>query len=406
MPISNEFIRLSPLVLLTLTACGGGGGGNGGAGLDPPGPSNPPPVSTVQTQQVFANVAITQPTALTQAPGDPTRWFAIGRGGLVTVFNNDTANATGSTFLNVTGRVDSSFNESGLLGIAFHPEFATNGEVFISYTAPGPLTSVVSRFRSLDGNQTLDPASEEILLYVTQEFSNHNGGDIHFGPDGILYIGFGDGGSGGDPNSRGQDTNNLLGTIVRIDVDIAAGYNTPPTNAFPAGALCGAGGFGGGDCSEIFAWGFRNPWRFSFDQMTGELWVGDVGQGAWEEIDRVSVGENYGWNTREGAHCFNPSSGCNTNGLIDPITEYGRSEGQSITGGYVYRGTAIAGLVGHYIFGDFASGRIWSVPADSPIGTAPNEIADTTYLISAFAEGIDGELYVVDYGGTVHQIIP
>jgi glucose/arabinose dehydrogenase len=358
----------------------------------------------VQTQRVFAGVTLSAPTALRQAPNDATRWFALNQAGVVTVFANDPANATGSIFLNINdGRVQCC-GEAGLLGIAFHPDFSTNGEVFVSYTAPG-LTSRISRFRSFDGNLTLDATSEEILLTVTQPAGNHNGGDLHFGPDGFLYIGFGDGGSAGDPGGNGQNTTTLLGAILRIDVDTVGGYGIPPGNPF-AGNAPSVQGICGASCPEIYAWGFRNPWRFSFDSVTGELWVGDVGQGAWEEVDRVSVGQNYGWNTREGAHCYSPSSGCSTAGLTDPITEYDHSLGVSITGGYVYRGAAIPGLQGQYVFGDFGSGRIWSVPADSPIGTTPTQLADTSHSIAAFAEGVDGELYVVDYGGSIHQIIP
>ena len=248
--------------------------------------------------------------------------------------------------------------------------------------------------------------SEEILLTVIQPQNNHNGGDIHFGPDGFLYIGFGDGGGANDPNGHGLNTTNLLGTMVRIDVDSVVGYEIPPGNPF-AGNTLSVQGFCGGNCPEIYAWGFRNPWRFSFDPQIGALWVGDVGQGAWEEVDRVALGQNYGWNTREGAHCFNPSSGCSTAGLTDPITEYDHGVGNSITGGYVYRGTAIPALVGQYLFGDFGSGRLWAVPANSPIGTAPTQIADTTHAISSFGQGVNGELYVVDFfGGSIHQIIP
>ncbi len=192
--------------------------------------------------------------------------------------------------------------------------------------------------------------------------------------------------------------------MVRINVDVAMGYDIPPSNRFEGGAQCSPVPVGA-DCPEIYAWGFRNPWRFSFDSVTGELWVGDVGQGDWEEVDRVELGENFGWNVREGAHCFEPPNGCGTN-FVDPITEYANSGGSSITGGYVYRGSAIPTLQGQYVFADFASGRIWAVAADSPIGTVPAEIADTSYLISAFGEGVDGELYVLDYGtGTIHQII-
>jgi len=393
-----------PALFLIFAGCGGSGGnGNGGGPMNPPGPGNPPPVGSVQTQQVFAAVNLTSPTALRQAPNDATRWFALNQSGVVTVFNNDPMNATGTTFLNIAGRVQCC-GETGLLGIAFHPDFANNHEVYVSYTAPGP-TSRVSRFRSFDGNLTLDPMSEEILLTASQPAGNHNGGDIHFGPDGMLYIGFGDGGGAGDPQGNGQNTNTLLGAMLRIDVNTPGGYAIPPGNPF-AGNAQAVQGSCGASCPEIYAWGFRNPWRFSFDSMTGDLWVGDVGQGSWEEVDRVSMGENYGWNTREGAHCYSPSSGCSTAGLVDPITEYSHSQGISITGGFVYRGAAIPALQGQYLFGDFGSGRIWAVPVNSPIGTDPTEIVDTSLSISAFAEGVDGELYVVDYGGRIYRIVP
>jgi glucose/arabinose dehydrogenase len=324
------------------------------------------------------------------------------------VFDNDPG-ATASVFLDIQSRV-STTGEGGLLGIAFHPNFATNGEVFISYTAPGaPLVSTISRFRSFDGNLTLAAGSEEVILTVLQDFGNHNGGDIAFGPDGYLYATLGDGGSGGDPNGRAQDVTNLLGTIVRVDVDVpGGGYALVDGNPFagPTSQAC-LQGFGASACPEIFAWGFRNPWRFAFDTETGRLWVGDVGQNSWEEVDRVVVGENYGWNVREGAHCFAPPTGC-SEAFVDPISEYDHSLGRSITGGFVYRGSAIPPLVGYYVFGDFGSGRIWAVPASSPVGSEPVEIADTDLSIVSFAQGPDGELYVVDFGnpGGIHRLVP
>jgi len=408
--IMSKANHTSLVALLTLlAACGGGAGTT--LGPQPPPPSGDPPPSggppAVQTQQVFDQINLSLPLVLAQAPNDASRFFAAERAGRVSVFGSDPATAARATFLDISARVNAS-GEGGLLGLAFHPEFATNGEVYVSYTRTGsPLESVISRFRSLDGNQTLDPASEEILLTVLQPFSNHNGGDLAFGPDGLLYAGFGDGGSGGDPQGNGQDPTNLLGTIIRIDVNVAQGYTIPPTNPFAQNAPCGLqGGFGGGSCPEIYAWGFRNPWRFSFDRQAGALWVGDVGQGSWEEVDRVDPGENYGWNVREGAHCFSPSSGCGTN-FVDPITEYDHSVGNSITGGYVYRGSALPDLQGFYLFGDFGSGRIWAVPADSPIGTAPVEIANTNHQIASFAEANDGELYILDFasGGSLHRIV-
>jgi len=399
MSLSNPGNRLRHALPLLFLLAGCSSGGN----FDLPDPND----LVVQTQQVFAGVNLSLPTSLVQAPNDASRWFAIEKAGRIIVFNNDTVNSSGSTFLDIRPRVDSVPNEAGLLGIAFHPDFATNGEVFVSYTAPTPLTSTISRFRSFDGNQTLDPTSEEIILTVIQEAGNHNGGDIAFGraPTNYLFAGFGDGGGGGDPNGNGQNTTTLLGSIIRIDVNIAVGYNIPPLNPFAGNAQCLMGS-GAGSCPEIFAWGFRNPWRFSFDSMTGELWAGDVGQDDWEEVDRVQIGQNYGWNTREGAHCYPPGTSCDPTGLTDPITEYDHTLGNSITGGYVYRGTAIPDLIGQYVFGDFDSGRIWAVPATSDIGTDPLLIAITDHRIAAFGEGVDGELYLLDYiAGTIHQII-
>ncbi len=401
MPSPANHLQFTSALLVLLTGCGGGGSGGG---FDLPEPDDP----LVQTQQVFAGVDLSLPTSLVQAPNDASRWFAIEKAGRIVVFDNDDVNATGTEFLDISDRVESGPDEAGLLGIAFHPDFATNGQVFVSYTAPGPLTSTISRFRSFDGNLTLDAAPEDIILTVIQEAGNHNGGDIAFGPAPFYYLfaGFGDGGGGGDPNGNGQNTTTLLGSIIRIDVSIPIGYDIPPFNPFAGNAQCLMGS-GGGNCPEIFAWGFRNPWRFSFDRMTGDLWVGDVGQGDWEEVDRVQIGQNYGWNTREGAHCYPPGIPCDATGLTDPITEYDHGLGSSITGGYVYRGTLIPDLIGQYVFGDFGSGRIWAVPATSLIGTNPMEIVHTTHSIAAFGEGVDGELYLLDYGaGTIHQIIP
>ncbi|HZD53710.1 MAG TPA: PQQ-dependent sugar dehydrogenase, partial [Woeseiaceae bacterium] len=261
----------------------------------------------------------------------------------------------------------------------------------------------VSRF-VVDGNGNLDEASEEIVLRIPQPNTNHDGGNIVFGPDGFLYIGFGDGGGAGDPDENGQDTTTLLGTILRVDVDGGTPYAIPTDNPFASDTNC-VDGVGTADCPEIFAWGFRNPWRFSFDAGTGELWVGDVGQNTWEEIDRVELSGNYGWNDREGAHCFDPPTGCSTDS-IDPITEYGHDVGSSVTGGYVYRGADIPDLTGFYVFGDFGSGRIWVVSTESEQDTAPDELLDTPLGISSFAESNAGELYVLDFNaGTIHRIV-
>jgi uncharacterized repeat protein (TIGR03806 family) len=355
----------------------------------------------VTTQPVFPSLRFAQPIFVLQAPGDASRLFVVERAGVVRVFPNDDAVATASTFINITARVHRTADgEEGLLGMAFHPRFATNHEVFLSYTGFGGSThlrSVISRFKSNDNGATLDPSSEEILLTVEQPYGNHNGGGIAFGPDGYLYIGLGDGGSAGDPHNYAQNLDSLLGKFLRIDVDGARPYAIPATNPFRTR----------GGKPEIYAWGLRNPWRWSFDRATGELWAGDVGQGTFEEVDRIVLGGNYGWRIREGTECYFPRP-CNGAGLIDPIVQYPRSEGVSITGGYVYRGTAIPSLVGRFIYGDFVSGRIWAVSSDPITGAArPQLLVSTSLNISSFGELADGEVLVADFnGGRLHKLVP
>lgn len=372
---------------------------------DPQPPAEPPPIAV---ERVFQQLAFVQPLLALQAPGDDTRWFVVEKGGTVRVFPNDPDAAVDDVrvFADLEGRVNSSFSESGLLGMAFHPDFTVNGEVFLSYTRTGtgaPLESVVSRFTVAD-NGSLDVSFEDIILTVTQPNTNHNGGNIVFGPDGFLYIGLGDGGGAGDPGGNGQDTTTLLGSVLRIDVDTASPYAIPPDNPFANNPECFQA-VNATDCPEIFAWGFRNPWRFSFDRETGELWLGDVGQNAWEEVDLVELSGNYGWNQREGAHCFEPQEGCSIDN-IDPIAEYGHDLGNSITGGYVYRGSAIPDLAGFYLFADFGSGRIWAISSASEQGTEPDELLATGLNIASFAESNSGELFIVDLStGTMHRIV-
>jgi glucose/arabinose dehydrogenase len=292
-----------------------------------------------------------------------------------------------------------------LLGFAFHPDFPATPEAFVSYTRTGaPLVSYVSRFFSTDAGLTLSAGSEEVILTVLQEAANHNGGDLHFGPDGNLYLGLGDSGGVGDPRDYAQNTSTLHGSIVRLNIDGATPYDIPAGNPFSTSAQC-TQGFGSAPCPEIFAWGLRNPWRFSFDTSTGKLWAGDVGQGSWEEIDVIAVGENYGWNDREGAHCFDPPSGCATN-FVDPVTEYDHSMGTSVTGGYVYRGSAIPDLVGWYVFGDFGSGALFAIPEDSQPDVMPEVLEQTGLSIVSFAQDNDGELYLLDFSvGTIHKVL-
>jgi len=369
----------------------------------------PPPVLQAAVQRVFDQLSFSSPVALVQAPGDDTQWFAVEQSGVVRVFDNDPAVSSSAVFIDISGRVNSGPSEAGLLGIAFDPAFPIDDAVYLSYTQTGsPLVSVISRFTldAITGN--LDAASEFPILTVPQDFGNHNGGNIAFGPDGFLYAGFGDGGSGGDPNDRAQDTRFILGSIVRLDVDVLppTEYLIPATNPFSSNTNC-MDGTGATDCPEIYAWGFRNPWRYSFDRQTGALWIGDVGQSSWEEIDRVDLGMNYGWNDREGAHCYPPAATTCDLMNVDPITEYANDvDNRSVTGGYVYRGAAIPALQGYYLFGDFVSGRIWGVPADSAQGVVPELLVDTTLSISSFAEGVDGELYALDYvSGGIYQIV-
>lgn len=390
-------------VLMVVSACGGGGGG--GAPVGPPvvTPPSTPTIPVITTQPAYVNVSFSQPVSLKQAPGDNSRWFVVQKGGVIRTFANDSAVTTATDFLDISGVVNSS-NEGGLLGLAFHPDFPTTPYAYVSYTrTSAPLVSWVSRFSTLDGGLTLDAGTEMPLFTVEQFDTNHNGGDIAFGPDGMLYVGFGDGGGGGDPQGNGQNLLTLPGSMVRIDVDSAMPFAIPPDNPFASNSLCTTGS-GGAPCPEIFAYGFRNPWRFSFDMTTGKLWAGDVGQGDWEEIDVVEVGENYGWNIREGAHCFNPSVGCRTD-LVDPITEYPRASGGSVTGGYVYRGSTIPDLVGWYVFGDFITGQIYAVPEDSPTGTSPQDMDASGLSIVSFGQDQNGELYVVDFSGTLHMVV-
>jgi glucose/arabinose dehydrogenase len=293
----------------------------------------------------------------------------------------------------------------GLLGLAFHPDFQTNRKFYVNYVrnAGGQFQSVIAEYLASVANPNqADAASERILLTVNQvsNFTNHKAGQLAFGLDGFLYFGLGDGGSGGDPFGHGQNTQTLLGKMLRIDVDaVSPGlqYRIPPDNPFVAG----------GGLPEIWAYGFRNPWRFSFDRSTNRVFVADVGQDNFEEIDLLQKGGNYGWNTMEGQHCFNPPTGCNMAGLILPIAEYSHQEGNAVIGGFVYRGANIPALRGAYIFGDLGTGKIWELQETSP---SPNNWARTLLLqsgvmITSFGQDATGELYVVDLSGNVSKLV-
>ena len=299
-------------------------------------------------------------------------------------------------------RVSRRGSEEGLLGLAFDPN--DDRHLYAYYSAANPRRSVVSRFNyGSDGTpaqgEAADPATELVILEVGQPYPNHNGGQIAFGPDGYLYIGLGDGGSAGDPLGSGQDTSTLLGSILRIDVSKATPtqpYAIPPDNPFADG----------GGRPEIWAYGLRNPWRFSFDRETGDLWAGDVGQNEWEEIDIIERGGNYGWNILEGNHCFRPREGCDREGAIPPVWEYSLDGAPcSVIGGYVYRGDAIPWLRGAYVYGDFCSGKVYGLRYQDGQVTEHKELADTGLRIMSFAEDNAGELYLLSQSEGVYRLV-
>lgn len=376
----------------------------GGSDDAPPLPvDEPSPPVTLAVQRVFPSLSFARPVAMLQAPNDNSRWFVVEQGGVVRAFSNDQAATSTVVFLDITDRVDGT-GEMGLLGLAFHPNFPGDPRVFVHYTnEDSGRVSRISEFSSSNGGATVDPASERFLLVINQPETNHNGGHLAFGPDNNLYIGMGDGGGGNDLHGligNGQRMTTLLGKMLRINVDPAVGYAIPVGNRYPAtNPQCGVNGTGPQECPEIYASGFRNPWRWSFDRQTGALWVGDVGQGRVEEIDRVIAGGNYGWRCFEGTLPVGLDCGMEPN-LLPPIAEYGRTEGQSVTGGYVYRGTSIAGLIGRYVFGDFITGRIWHISASTAPTAQITGGLVSGLSISSFGEGVDGELYVVHYAGT------
>jgi len=326
------------------------------------------------------------------------RLFIVLQGGQIMVF--DGTNVLPRPFLDISALV-SCCDERGLLGLAFHPSYATNGFFYVNYTNRRGDT-VVARFSVSRTNRNVaNPLSLSVLLRVNQPFPNHNGGQLQFGPDGFLYIGLGDGGSGGDPLNNAQSLDTLLGKILRIDVNGAAPYAVPASNPFVGvpGAL-----------PEIWAYGLRNPWRFTFDRLSGDLFIGDVGQAEWEEIDfqpaASAGGENYGWRVMEASHCFNPPTGCDQDGLVLPILEYNHDLGCAVIGGYRYRGGQVPGIIGRYLYADFCSGTIWSASPGQGGAWASSALLETGFMISSFGEGPDGELYVLSYGspGTLYKV--
>jgi glucose/arabinose dehydrogenase len=356
--------------------------------------------ASIQVSLVPAVRGVQQPVYLTHAGDGSGRMFVVERSGAIRIVQDGQILPT--PFLNVRSLITTGGSEQGLLGLAFHPNYAANGQLFIYYTATDKANTIARYTVSADPN-VADPNSGVVLISIPDTRDNHNGGMLAFGPDGYLYIGTGDGGGAGDPERNGQNSQAMLGKLLRIDVngaDAGLPYAIPPSNPF---AERGAAG------GQVWAYGLRNPWRFSFDRLTQELYIADVGQGDYEEIDLQPAGsaggENYGWNPTEGAHCFQPRSGCSFDGLVLPIAEYTHQAGDcSVTGGYVYRGSQSPALQGAYLFGDFCTGRFWMLRRDASGQWTAGLIQDTEHQISSFGEDEAGEVYLLSLAGGIYRV--
>jgi glucose/arabinose dehydrogenase len=346
-----------------------------------------------QTELKTVFSGLSSPVFVTNAHDGSKRLFVVEQGGRILVSVQGTSQRT--VFLDIQDHVVFG-GEQGLLGLAFHPQYPANLRFFVDYTRAADGATVISEFHCSEENpNSADPNSEVVLLVIPQPYVNHNGGMVEFGPDGYLYIGMGDGGSGNDPENRAQNIDELLGKILRIDVDHSDGsgapYSSPDSNPF-------FGSTPGRD--EIYALGMRNPWRFSFDRATGQLYVGDVGQDTTEEVDIITLGGNYGWRVLEGTHCTNlgPAS-CSDPKFIPPISEYTHVSGRcAIMGGYVYRGTRGAFPLGTYVFGDLCTGEVFTLSIGSQ-----SVLMQTPFVITSFGEDEDGEIYLVDYTGAIYR---
>ena len=348
-------------------------------------------------QDVFPSLTFNSITECTTSPDTLNRLFVVSQKGLIYVLNMNANPPTQKLFMDISDRVSpsSSGSEVGLLGLAFHPSYTTNGYFYVDYTSSssGSLKSYIARYQVSPTNpDSALKSSELIFLTVSQPFSNHNGGKVAFGPDGYLYIAFGDGGSGGDPNGNGQNKTVLLGKILRIDVNTASGgnqYSIPPTNPFFGSTV---------NRQEIYSYGMRNPWKFSFDLPTGRLWCSDVGQSAREEVDIIVSGGNYGWNVMEGNICYSPSSGCDTSGKIRPIVDYTRTDCSSITGGYVVRSSPqLPGLEGQYVLGDYGTRKVFAISYNGVTATSTQLLTAST-AISSWGVDKKKNVYACTYG--------
>ncbi|HEX2183943.1 MAG TPA: PQQ-dependent sugar dehydrogenase [Chloroflexota bacterium] len=369
-------------------------------------------VTTVPTPSAFDPATVTvslepavrgfaAPLYATHAGDGSGRLYVVEKRGSIRLVDGGVASP--APFLNIQPLVRSSGSEQGLLGLAFHPRYSQNRHFYVNYTDTSGDTMIVRYTARADGTAA-DPESAQTLLHLDQPAANHNGGNLVFGPDGYLYIGMGDGGGGGDTYRNAQNPQALLGKMLRLDVDRAEGgrpYAIPPDNPFVGNPAFRA---------EIWALGLRNPWRYSFDRATGDLYIADVGQNAYEEIHFQPAGsrggQNYGWPRMEGTHCYPSGGACDRAGLELPIAEYGRSEGCSVTGGYVYRGHAQPQLGGAYFFGDYCSGRIWSLHRDAGGSWVRTQLIDTDVQVSSFGEDESGELYVTGLSdGTLYRVV-
>ena len=368
-----------------------------------PQPSTPttPRLRPLQAERAFRNLDFRGLTNLTQPSAGDDRLFVTEQSGRILAFSNDQNASEAQIFLDIRDQANDSGSEEGLLGLAFDPQYDENGYFYVYYSASAPRRSVVSRFTLGADGLTADPNSELIIMEIEQPYANHNGGQIAFGPDGFLYIGLGDGGAAGDPMGHGQNTSTLLGSILRIDV---SGSTPEIPHTIPADNPL----LDDPDARpEIWAFGLRNPWRFSFDAETGQLWTGDVGQNSLEEVDLVEKGGDYGWNTLEGTQCFSPRSSCDAAGTVPPVWEYPTgAEGCSVIGGYVYRGERIPSLDGAYVFGDYCSGKIWAIRYDGQRVTEHLLLADTDLRIASFGQDRKGALYVLSQNSGIYRLSP
>jgi len=388
--------RFSSCAALVAISCLTSGGC--GSSSEPSDSEGPPSASGLKLETMSTDFS--EPVFLTFAPGDATRLFVVEKDGLIRILQNGAI--LPAPFLDLTA-ITTKNNEQGLLGLAFAPDYQTSGRFYVSYTTDGTTPggkSVIARYRVSTDPNIADAASDTTILEADQPYINHNGGMIVFGPDGFLYVGFGDGGNAGDPQGFGQKRNDLLGSLLRIDVS-GAGYTIPPDNPF-----VGTGGVRG----ELWNYGLRNPWRFSFDRRTADLYIADVGQADREEVDVQSPsggGENYGWNTMEGSECYPPGSSCDKGGLTLPNLEYGHGTACSITGGYVYRGTALPDIVGTYFYSDYCAGFLRSFKWRGGTITEQHSWpgAQPPGNVTSFGEDMEGELYILTIQGGIYKLV-